>query len=129
MNTGPGVEDLAVGDRVLAFVPGAFASHVIARSFAVSKLPSQLSFEDATTLPVAFLTAYYSLAHLARLEPGETVLIHGGAGAVGLAACRSPNFRALRSSRQRAVARSVRCCAISAPTSCATPAPSPSPKK
>lgn len=93
VNTGPGVEDLAVGDRVLAFVPGAFASHVIARTFAVSKLPSQLSFEDATTLPVAFLTAYYSLVHLARLEPGETVLIHGGAGAVGLAAMQIAKLR------------------------------------
>ncbi len=86
VNVGPGVEDFAVGDRVLAFVPGAFASHVIARTFAVSKLPSQLSLEDATTLPVAFLTAYYSFVHLARLEAGEIVLIHGGAGAVGLAA-------------------------------------------
>lgn len=79
--TGPDVEGLVVGDRVLAFAPGAFA-----KTFAVSKLPSQLSFEDATTLPVAFLTAYYSLVHLARLEAGETILIHGGAGAVGLAA-------------------------------------------
>ena len=86
VSVGPGVNDFSVGDRVLAFVPGAFASHVIARTFAVSKLPSQLSLEDATTLPVAFLTAYYSLVHLARLEAGETVLIHGGAGAVGLAA-------------------------------------------
>ncbi len=86
VRTGPDVEDPAVGDRVLAFAPGAFASHLVAKTFAVSKLPSQLSFEDATTLPVAFLTAYYSLVHLARLEAGETVLIHGGAGAVGLAA-------------------------------------------
>lgn len=93
VNTGPGVEDLAIGDRVLAFVPGAFASHVIARTFAVSKLPSKLSFENATTLPVAFLTAYYSLVHLARLEPGETVLIHGGAGAVGLAAMQIAKLR------------------------------------
>lgn len=86
VTVGPDVKDFAVGDRVLAFVPGAFATHVIARTFAVSKLPGQLSLEDATTLPVAFLTAYYSLVHLARLEAGETVLIHGGAGAVGLAA-------------------------------------------
>lgn len=86
VRTGPDVGDLAVGDRVLAFAPGAFASHIVVKTFAVSKLPSQLSFEDATTLPVAFLTAYYSLVHLARLKPGESVLIHGGAGAVGLAA-------------------------------------------
>ncbi len=60
VRTGPDVEGLTVGDRVLAFAPGAFASHLIVKSFAVSKLPSQLSFEGATTLPVAFLTAYYS---------------------------------------------------------------------
>ncbi len=84
--TGPGVEDLDAGDRVVAFVSCAFASHVIAPVFAVSRLPQELTFEAATTVPVAFLTAYYSLVHLGRLRPGETVLIHGGAGAVGLAA-------------------------------------------
>ena len=93
VRTGPDVEGLTVGDRVLAFAPGAFASHLIVKSFAVSKLPSQLSFEGATTLPVAFLTAYYSLIHLAHLEVGETVLIHGGAGAVGLAALQIAKYR------------------------------------
>lgn len=93
VRTGPDVEGLAVGDRVLAFAPSAFASHLVVKTFAVSKLPSQLSFEDATTLPVAFLTAYYSLVHLARLEAGETVLIHGGAGAVGLAAMQIAKYR------------------------------------
>jgi NADPH:quinone reductase-like Zn-dependent oxidoreductase/acyl carrier protein len=93
VRTGADVEGLAVGDRVLAFAPGAFASHLVVKTFAVSKLPSQLSFEDATTLPVAFLTAYYSLVHLAHLEPGETVLIHGGAGAVGLAAMQIAKHR------------------------------------
>jgi NADPH:quinone reductase-like Zn-dependent oxidoreductase/acyl carrier protein len=93
VRTGADVEGLAVGDRVLAFAPGAFASHLVVKTFAVSKLPSQLSFEDATTLPVAFLTAYYSLVHLAHLEAGETVLIHGGAGAVGLAAMQIAKHR------------------------------------
>jgi len=93
VRAGPDVEGIAVGDRVLAFAPGAFASHLVVKTFAVSKLPSQLSFEDATTLPVAFLTAYYSLVHLARVEPGETVLIHGGAGAVGLAAMQIAKYR------------------------------------
>lgn len=90
---GPDVEGLVVGDHVLAFAPGAFASHLVVKTFAVSKLPSKLSFEDATTLPVAFLTAFYSLVHLARLEAGETVLIHGGAGAVGLAAMQIAKHR------------------------------------
>ena len=93
VRTGPDVEGLAIGDRVLAFASGAFATHLIAKAFAVSRLPAQLSFEDATTLPVAFLTAYYSLIHLARLEPDESVLIHGGAGAVGLAALQIAKHR------------------------------------
>ena len=83
---GPEVEGLAVGDQVVAFVSGGFASHVVAPAFAVSPLPAGLTLEAAATLPVAFLTAYYSLVHLAHLKRGETVLVHGGAGAVGLAA-------------------------------------------
>ena len=84
--TGPGVGSFAPGDPVVAFAPAAFSSHVVAPDFAVSPLPQGLSPEAATTLPVAFLTAYYSLVHLGRLEAGQTVLIHGGAGAVGMAA-------------------------------------------
>jgi NADPH:quinone reductase-like Zn-dependent oxidoreductase/acyl carrier protein len=83
---GPEVEGLAVGDKVVAFVSGGFASHVVAPAFAVSPLPAGLTLEAAATLPVAFMTAYYSLVHLAQLKRGETVLVHGGAGAVGLAA-------------------------------------------
>ncbi|WP_421998993.1 SDR family NAD(P)-dependent oxidoreductase [Reyranella sp.] len=83
---GSEVAGLAAGDRVVAFAPHAFATRAIAPAFAVSPLPSELSFEAACSIPVAFLTAYYSLAHLAQLRAGETVLIHGGAGAVGLAA-------------------------------------------
>lgn len=89
---GPEVEGLAVGDPVVAFVSGGFASHVVAPAFAVSPLPAGLSLEAAATLPVAFMTAYYSLVHLAGLKRGETVLVHGGAGAVGLAALQVARF-------------------------------------
>lgn len=85
-SVGDTVSGLAVGDRVVAFAPGAFASHVVAPAFAVGRLPEGISFEAAATLPVAFLTAWYSLVHCARLGRDETVLIHGGAGGVGLAA-------------------------------------------
>jgi NADPH:quinone reductase-like Zn-dependent oxidoreductase/acyl carrier protein len=51
-----------------------------------ARIPDEIATEAAATLPVAFLTAHYALTHLARLEAGETVLIHGGAGGVGLAA-------------------------------------------
>ncbi len=90
---GPDVDHLKPGDRVIAFAPRAFRSHVVVPSFAVARLPDDLTFEAASGIPVAFLTAYYSLVHLGQLAPGETVLIHGGAGAVGLAAIQIARHR------------------------------------
>jgi len=86
VRVGAKVQGLREGDRVAAFASGAFASHVVVPAFAVMRLPDDLPLEDATTVPVAFLTAYYSLVHLARLGRDQTVLIHGAAGGVGLAA-------------------------------------------
>jgi len=83
---GPAVEGFRVGDRVVAFAANGFASHIVADSQLVARVPDEISTESAATLPVAFFTAYYALVHLARLNAGETVLIHGGAGGVGLAA-------------------------------------------
>ena len=56
-------------------------------------MPSTVSAEEAATIPVTFLTAYYALVHLAALSEGETVLIHGGAGGVGLAALQIAKWR------------------------------------
>ncbi len=83
---GEGVNDVRIGDRVMAVAPSALATHVVTRRHAVMRLPAELSFAAAVTIPVAFMTAVYGLSHLARLQAGERVLIHGGAGAVGLAA-------------------------------------------
>lgn len=83
---GPGVTSVAVGDRVFALAPDAFASHVVTSEHAVGRMPKSMSFTEAATLPVVFLTVHYGLGRLARLAPGETVLVHGGAGGVGLAA-------------------------------------------
>ena len=93
---GPDVAGLAIGDRVVAFVSGGFASHVTAPAFAVTAVPPDLGLEAAATLPVAFLTAYYALVHLGNLAPGETVLVHGGAGAVGMAALQIARLRGAR---------------------------------
>jgi polyketide synthase 12/epothilone polyketide synthase D len=83
---GEGVSRLRVGDEVLAVAPFAFGSHTITRaSFAAIK-PAQLSFEEAATLPIAYLTACYALDHLAQLAAHESVLIHSASGGVGLAA-------------------------------------------
>ena len=83
---GPGVTNLVTGDRVLAFGPSLFASHQVVRADLAATIPDGTSFEEATTLPVAFFTAWYALDVLAGLRAGEWVLIHGGAGGVGLAA-------------------------------------------
>jgi acyl transferase domain-containing protein/NAD(P)-dependent dehydrogenase (short-subunit alcohol dehydrogenase family)/acyl carrier protein len=89
---GEGVTSLAVGDQVVAFAASAFASHVATGAHAVARLPTGLGLTEAATIPTTFLTAYYGLSHLARLQPGETVLIHGAAGGVGLAALQIAKF-------------------------------------
>ena len=86
VRVGAGVEHLAVGDPVIAMAPACFASHVTVTSEAVARLPDNIALSDAASIPVAFLTAYYALDHLARLRKDEWVLIHGAAGGVGLAA-------------------------------------------
>lgn len=86
VRVGPGVRGLEVGDRVMAFAASSFATHVTLGEDQVVRLPDALSFEAAATIPVAFFTAYYGLVTQAGLKRREWVLIHGGAGAVGLAA-------------------------------------------
>ncbi|MGC1884834.1 MAG: type I polyketide synthase [Stellaceae bacterium] len=83
---GDGVEHLRPGDAVFGIARNAFSSHLAAPANGLFKKPASMSFEEAATLPVAALTVYYSLHHLARLQKGERILIHGAAGGVGLAA-------------------------------------------
>ncbi len=83
---GPRVRDLQPGDAVMGFGASCFASHVVTRADAVATMPDCWSFEAAATVPTVFFTVYYALKHLANLQPGERVLIHGGAGGVGIAA-------------------------------------------
>jgi NADPH:quinone reductase-like Zn-dependent oxidoreductase/acyl carrier protein len=83
---GEGVTEFAVGDEVVALGFGTFASHItVDERFAAHK-PKHLGFEEATTIPGAFITAYYGLHTLGQLQRGERVLIHSGASGVGLAA-------------------------------------------
>ncbi|HXV37365.1 MAG TPA: SDR family NAD(P)-dependent oxidoreductase, partial [Myxococcota bacterium] len=76
----------AVGDEVVAIAPFAFGSHVETDARLVSRKPARLGFEEAATLPIAFLTSWYALYQLGRLQAGERVLIHSATGGVGLAA-------------------------------------------
>ncbi len=83
---GEGVDGLRVGDAVIAIAAGSFSTFATTRAEFVVPKPDSISFEEAATIPIAFLTAYYGLRHLAHLAPGERVLIHAAAGGVGLAA-------------------------------------------
>jgi len=76
----------SIGDQVISFAPAGFSSHVTVDAAVVAPMPDHISSAQAASLPVAFLTALYGLKELANLSKGETVLIHGGAGGVGLAA-------------------------------------------
>jgi NADPH:quinone reductase-like Zn-dependent oxidoreductase/cytochrome P450 len=64
---------------------GAIASHVTVDARYVFRKPPAMSFEEACQLPIAFLTAWYALARLARVEKGDKVLIHSATGGTGLA--------------------------------------------
>jgi phthiocerol/phenolphthiocerol synthesis type-I polyketide synthase C len=77
---------LTCGQRVAAFAPHAFATHVTLPEWAAFALPDDMPMTEGAALPVVFLTADYALTELARLTATETVLVHGGAGGVGLAA-------------------------------------------
>ncbi len=89
---GEGAEGFACGDDVVGLAAGSFASHVLADVRALAHKPAHLTFEEAATLPVVFLTVHYGLHHLARLQPGERVLIHSASGGVGLAAIQLANL-------------------------------------
>jgi malonyl CoA-acyl carrier protein transacylase len=82
---GEGV-DLKVGDEVVGIGPGAFGGFTTVSSVMVALRPETLSAADAATLPVVYLTAVYGLEILAGIRPGQKVLIHAGAGGVGMIA-------------------------------------------
>lgn len=83
---GEAVGDFKVGDEVVAMAPGSFGSHLTLPASSLARKPPALTPEEAATLPVAFITAWYALHELGRLRRGERVLIHAAAGGVGLAA-------------------------------------------
>ncbi|WAM54403.1 type I polyketide synthase [Vreelandella venusta] len=83
---GANVQHVVPGQAVVGFGPASFSDRLIASQNAVAPLPEGVSYAAAATIPTTFFTVYYALKHLARLEPGEKVLIHGAAGGVGIAA-------------------------------------------
>jgi NADPH:quinone reductase-like Zn-dependent oxidoreductase len=77
---------LVVGDAVMAFAPASLRSLVTLPEAFVARKPAAMTWAEAATVPVAFLTAQYGFAELARLEPGQSVLVHSAAGGLGQAA-------------------------------------------
>jgi NADPH2:quinone reductase len=85
---GSGVTNLAVGDRVAANVLyGAFAERIVVPELAVTKLPDAVSFEVGAATLLTYLTTYHALVDRAAIQRGETLLVLGAAGGVGIAAC------------------------------------------
>ncbi|MFJ8584812.1 amino acid adenylation domain-containing protein [Streptomyces sp. NPDC093595] len=83
---GGSVDQVKVGDAVLGLARGSFASEVVTDARQVVRMPEHLTFEEAATIPMTFLTAWYGLHELGALRSGERVLIHAAAGGVGMAA-------------------------------------------
>jgi putative PIG3 family NAD(P)H quinone oxidoreductase len=84
---GPGVERLAIGDRVFGLVGGGgYAEAVVAHERALAKIPGDLSFEHAAAVPEAFITAHDAIVGQADLRGGETLLVHAVGSGVGTAA-------------------------------------------
>lgn len=85
---GQGVAGLEPGDGAFALTRfGGYATRINLPAESVRPLPSGWSFEQGAAFPVVFLTAWYGLAHLARLRGGETLVVQSAAGGVGTAAC------------------------------------------
>lgn len=83
---GKDVTDLKVGDRVCTWTFGACSTYVRVPGNQVQRIPEDMSFEAAASLPIAHCSAYLSIVDTARLQKGETILIHSAASGIGQAA-------------------------------------------
>ena len=99
----------AVGSKVTAVKPGdrvygsttdgmnnAYAEYIAVKESFVHPLPESLNYSQGAAIPVPYFTAYRALFHLAKAQPGETLLVHGASGGVGLAAVQLAHGMGLR---------------------------------
>ena len=97
---GKDVQGFEVGDEVYGmndwFADGATAEFCITLPQNIARKPATLSHEAAASVPIGALTSWQGLIDRAKLEPGERVLVHGGAGAVGLYAVQLAHNRGTR---------------------------------
>jgi len=83
---GPGVVQFKRGDRVVAQIEyGAYAQQVVTKAANCHVIPVRMSFPEAAAMGLAYMTAHFALVERAALKAGETVLVTGAAGGVGLA--------------------------------------------
>ena len=84
---GDGVTNVNIGDRVIAtMIWGAFAEEVVVDAGSVIKIPDSFDFKEASALLLTYATSLYALTDRGQLKAGETLLVLGAAGGVGLAA-------------------------------------------
>jgi NADPH:quinone reductase len=83
---GPGVEDVAEGDRVVCMAPGGLAEQAVVKVDGLLPVPDGMTATQAASLPVNYCTTLYALHERARLQPGESMLVHAGAGGIGSSA-------------------------------------------
>ncbi|GLA88443.1 type I Iterative Polyketide synthase (PKS) [Aspergillus tubingensis] len=83
---GDKVDSLKPGDRVCAMSHGAYSTYARCPATSAAVIPDSMNFETAASLPVTYSTAQYGLVELAKIEAGESILIHAAAGGVGQAA-------------------------------------------
>ncbi len=87
VTVGEGVADFKVGDRVIAMTPqGGYAEYVAVNVNRCVTLPAAMSYEQGAAFPIVFGTSHIALWHRARLRAGETLVVHGASGGVGLTA-------------------------------------------
>jgi NADPH2:quinone reductase len=85
--TGPKVKNFEVGDRVLALIGvGAFAEEVAVKAHSCTKIPAAMGFPEAAGFMLAYGTSWHAVRDRAALAAGETMLVLGASGGVGLAA-------------------------------------------
>ncbi len=86
-SVGDGVTGLVEGDRVLGMTGfGGFATHVLADAARVMKIPDDMPFDEAACFVLTYGTSHHALKDRAEIQPGETLLVLGAAGGVGVAA-------------------------------------------
>ncbi len=87
LELGEGVSGHGVGERVMAVLNyGGYAEEAVAEAIDLMRLPDQLEFEAAAAFPIAYGTAHMGLVNKAGLREGESLIIHGASGGVGMAA-------------------------------------------